>query len=101
MKALIYLSLIVLSLGAFARDPGTGSNPTSGPGPATPDASPGSTSVMGGGTPSGSGINNPDVRDYSQKDLDTMYKNRQDQEDRELDQSEVTNQRDDMDTIED
>lgn len=58
MKFFTIISSLLIALGVSARDPGTGSNTTVGPGPATPDAGAGDTSIMGGGTPGNLGINN-------------------------------------------
>lgn len=80
MKFIIYLSLILLplmNLSAASRDPGTGSNPAVGPGPATPDSASDSTSVMGGGTPGSQGMDTLDVKKPSNKDLDIIYKQRE------------------------
>lgn len=64
MKFLIYFSLVLLPLSnMYARDPGTGSNTTVGPGPVTPDAGSSDTSVMGGGTPGNQGIDNLGMKD--------------------------------------
>lgn len=81
MKFLLYLSLILLPLmnlsAASSRDPGTGSNPAVGPGPATPDSRSDSTSVMGGGTPGSQGMDTIDIDEPTQEELDTMYEQRE------------------------
>jgi hypothetical protein len=70
MKLLILVSLIALPFSfATARDPGTGSNTTVGPGPAGPDSGSRDTSIMGGGTPGGLGINNYGLEGATDKQL--------------------------------
>lgn len=53
MKVILLTALLITGTSTFARDPGTGSNPTVGPGIATPDAGSSDTSIMRGGTPGG------------------------------------------------
>lgn len=99
MKFLTLLALALLSLNVSARDPGTGSNPTVGPGPATPDAGAQDTSVMGGGTPGSQGMNTLNIDEPSEEELDTMYQKEEAKEEKSKD--EVTGQDRDLDTIED
>ena len=102
MKILIYLSLILLPFGTiYARDPGTGSNTTVGPGPTTPDAGASDTSIMGGGTPGNQGINNLGIDEPTEEELDTMYRQRQEEPVKEKGDDEVTDQDKDLNTIQD
>lgn len=69
MKYLFYFSLFIFSFSqSYARDPGTGSNTTVGPGPATPDAGNKDTSVMGGGTPGNMGEDTLDIDEPQQRE---------------------------------
>lgn len=72
MKLLTLIFSFLMALSVSARDPGTGSNTTVGPGPATPDAGSSDTSVMGGGTPGNQGINTLDMKEPNQKRLNKM-----------------------------
>lgn len=99
MKLLTLLAVALLSLNISARDPGTGSNPTVGPGPATPDAGAQDTSVMGGGTPGGQGINTLNIDEPSEEELEIMYQEEKPKEEKTKD--EVTDQDRDLDTIKD
>lgn len=81
MKFLIYLSLILLPLSLSARDPGTGSNTTVGPGPAAPGSAPGSTSIMGGGTPGNAGINVLGIDEPTKEELEIMYQEQEEKKD--------------------
>ena len=74
MKYLLLITL-VCSSASFARDPGTASNTTIGVGGnATPDAGPGDTSVMGGGTPGNEGINTRSIDELTQEDIKKAQK---------------------------
>lgn len=89
MKFLIYLSLILLPLSqTYARDPGTGSNTTVGPGPATPDAGASDTSIMGGGTPGNQGMNTLNIDEPDKKELEMMYQEETEREHKEKSSSE-------------
>lgn len=53
MRTLIFSIILLSGLSGYARDPGTGSNTTIGPGVPTPDSGSEDTSIMRGGTPGG------------------------------------------------
>lgn len=78
MKILLLIPLLL----AFTRDPGTGSNPAVGPGPATPDAGSRDTSVMGGGTPGSQGMNTLDINDPNEEQLKIMKEKQEETEKR-------------------
>lgn len=102
MKFLIYLSLAILPFSnMYARDPGTGSNTTVGPGPATPDAGASDTSVMGGGTPGNQGINNLDYKEPSAEELETMQGQEERPSEGEQKDEQITDQDKDFNTIQD
>ena len=95
MKILTLFFSLALTVPVLARDPGTGSNTTVGPGPATPDSASRDTSVMGGGTPGNQGINTLDMKEPNEKRLRKMKQN---QEDRSKVQDN-TDQRPDLDSL--
>lgn len=99
MKFLNVFAFVLLSFNISARDPGTGSNPTVGPGPATPDAGAQDTSVMGGGTPGSQGMNTLNIDEPSEEELEIMYQEEKPKEEKSKD--EVTDQDKDLNTIED
>lgn len=99
MKFLIYLSLILLPLSVSARDPGTGSNTTVGPGPATPDAGASDTSIMGGGTPGNQGMDTLNIEEPSKDELDTMYQKEEERPDEIKKDDEVKDQKQDLETL--
>lgn len=88
MKLLILISLIVFGTSAFSRDPGTGSNPTVGPGIATPDAGSSDTTIMGGGTP---GRTEQDDKQFQEERREKFKK--------ETEKRDITDQNSDLDTL--
>lgn len=92
MKILIIASLFCLS--AFARDPGTGSNTTIGPGPKTPASNSDTTAIHGGGTPSSSSEYSLDQDEPTAEELQQMQEKPKSKEDKNY-----TNQNDDLDTM--
>lgn len=95
MKILTLFLSLIFTMPLLARDPGTGSNTTVGPGPASPDSGSSDTSVMGGGTPGNQGINNLDMKEPNEEQLKKM---KQKQEDRSKVQDN-TDQRPDLDSL--
>lgn len=94
MKFFYLIFSIVLSTSiSFARDPGTGSNTTVGPGPATPDAGSSDTSIMGGGTPGNSGESNLD-QDEPQERQESRKK-----AEKKIKKDNITNQNSSLDSL--
>lgn len=94
MKFIVALTLMLFASGnILARNPGTGSNTTVGPGPATTDSTGYDTSIMGGGTPGNSGEDNLDTDEPQQREEERKKRESK------MEKEDITDQNSNLDTL--